>query len=89
MTDNQAMAETLDYLRKSHHKEHVIAACLFSELQTENARLRDAKQELRSALEELLLAHDSLRADWIYSSGIIPYKSHASERAREALGFVK
>jgi hypothetical protein len=42
MTDNQAMAETLDYLRKSHHKEHVIAARLFSELQTERARLRDA-----------------------------------------------
>jgi hypothetical protein len=46
MTDNQAMAETLDYLRQSHHKEHVIAARLFSELQTERARLRDAIMEM-------------------------------------------
>jgi hypothetical protein len=44
--DNQAMAQTLDYLRQSNHKEHVIAARLFSELQTERARLRDAIMEM-------------------------------------------
>jgi hypothetical protein len=51
MTDNQAIAQTLDYLRQSNHKEHVIAARMISDLLRELARLRAEKGSLlRSAV---------------------------------------